>query len=242
MVSLKLRQLSRMETKASPHRQRLWASGQITASLLVRDYVINDVHLEDARQEALLALWEATATWQEGVHSSFEQYAYYVMRGKLFRYLTEKAEDRPVLSRQEKAALRTLRAAVNAGQMVSCALMANLAQETGIQLFRMQQIVGYWYSQHVAITASVCEAAVEPMVELEAYLLDTCQSQSLDDALNKLDDRERLIIAARFMEDPRQTLSQIAKTLNVSIERVRALETRSLKKLRCSMQEFAEHQ
>lgn len=210
------------------------------ASVLVRDYVMNDVHLEDAQQETLLALWEATATWQEGVHSSFDQYAYYVMRGKLFRYLTEKAEDRPILSRQEKEALKSLRAAVNAGQMVSCALMANLAQETGIQLFRLQQIVGYWYSQHVAITANVFEAASEPMVELEEYLLDTSQSESLDEALKKLDERERLIIAARFLEDPRQTLSQLAKTLNVSIERVRTLETRSLKKLRHSMRGFAE--
>lgn len=229
-----------METKVSPNRQRLWAAGQIMASVLVRDYVMNDVHLEDAQQETLLALWEATATWQEGVHSSFDQYAYYVMRGKLFRYLTEKAEDRPILSRQEKEALKSLRAAVNAGQMVSCALMANLAQETGIGLFRLQQIVGYWYSQHVAITANVFEAASEPMVELEEYLLDTSQSESLDEALKKLDERERLIIAARFLEDPRQTLSQLAKTLNVSIERVRTLETRSLKKLRHSMRGFAE--
>lgn len=208
------------------------------AATLVRDYVMNDVHLEDARQETLLALWEATDQWQEGVHSSFELYAYYVMRGKLFRYLVEKAEDRPVLSRQEKAALKGLRQAVKAGHFVSCSLMASLSEESGIDLFRIQQIVGYWYSQHVVITANVFESAAEPMVELENYLLDTSQSRSLDEALKKLDERERLIIAARFLEDPRQTLQQLSKTLGVSIERVRNLETRSLNKLRKSMQGY----
>jgi len=224
-----------MEMKSTPHRQRLWAAGQTLAHVIVRDYCTNESHLEDARQETLLALWEATATWQEGVHSTFEHYAFYVMRGKLFRYLTEKAEDRPVLSRQEREALKSLREAVRAGQLVSSALMASLAEDTGIEIFRLQQIVSYWYSQHVAITANVFEAVAEPMVDLDTYLLDISQSLTLDEALEKLDSRERMIIAARFLEDPRQTLSQLAKTLNVSIERVRALESRSLKKLRHSL-------
>jgi RNA polymerase sigma-32 factor len=225
-----------MEMKASPHRERLWATGQSLACALVKDYVVNETHLEDAHQETLLALWEATGSWQEGVHSSFEHYAFYVMRGKLFRYLTEKAEDKPVLTRLERQSLKGLRDIVRAGQLVSCAVMAKLAEDTGLSLFRVQQIVAYWYNQHVAISANVFEAATEPMVQLEDYLLDTHESQSLDEALKKLDERERLIIAARFLEDPRQTLQQLATTLGISIERVHALETRSLKKLRKAMQ------
>ncbi len=55
--------------------------------------------------------------------------------------------------------------------------------------------------------------------------------------------RERMILEARQMSDPSQTLDQISKTLNVSKERVRQIELRAFKKLRDSIQrEISKHQ
>ncbi len=219
----------------NPHRTRLWNAWTGLAQSVVNDYVFNQEHVDDARQEVMLALWEATATWQADIHSSFDKYAFYVMRGKLFRYLTEKAEDRPTLSRKERDVLKTLRSVMQVGQMVSSGLMAELAKESGIGMFRLQQIVAYWYRGHFAITACAMQAVAEPSLSLEDYVLDTQKENCLSDALATLSERQRLIIAARFLEDPRQTLAQLSSTLGISIERVRVLESKTLKKLRVAL-------
>jgi RNA polymerase sigma factor (sigma-70 family) len=230
-----------MNCSNNPHRHRLWQAWTGLAQAVVRDYVFNQEHVEDAHQEVMMALWEATASWQADIHSSFDRYAFYVMRGKLFRYLTEKAEDRPTLSRKERDVLKTLRSVMKAGQMVSSGLMAELAIESGIGMFRLQQIVSYWYRGHFSITACAIQATKEPSLELEDYLLDSQKEDSLSEALAKLSERERLIIAARFLEDPRQTLAKLALTLGISIERVRVLEGKSLKKLREMLREQPAH-
>ena len=66
--------------------------------------------------------------------------------------------------------------------------------------------------------------------------MDEEAEMRLDAALQRLSERERLIIAARFLEDPRQKLSTLAKTLGISIERVRVIEGKSLQKLRSMLE------
>jgi RNA polymerase sigma-32 factor len=51
-------------------------------------------------------------------------------------------------------------------------------------------------------------------------------------ALKKLDDRERFIIAKRFMDDEPWTLQKLGEHFGTSRERVRQLERRALKKLK----------
>jgi RNA polymerase sigma-32 factor len=50
-----------------------------------------------------------------------------------------------------------------------------------------------------------------------------------------LDERERHILAQRYMSDEPATLKQLAEQFGVSIERVRQLEARGLKRLRESL-------
>jgi RNA polymerase sigma-32 factor len=55
--------------------------------------------------------------------------------------------------------------------------------------------------------------------------------------------RERMILEARQMSDPSQTLDQVSKTLNISKERVRQIELLAFKKLRDSIRrEISKHQ
>lgn len=225
-----------MNSLEPSHRLQLWQSSRPMAHAMVKDYVFNAMHKDDAIQEVMLGLWEATLTWQADLGASFDHYAHYIMRRNLFTYLTEKADDRPTLSRRELDLLKLLKKYLRQGQMISSALMVSLGEETGIDPFRLQQIVAYWYSSHCAITAHVYQESSEALTEFESSVMDEEAEMRLDAALQRLSERERLIIAARFLEDPRQKLSTLAKTLGISIERVRVIEGKSLQKLRSMLE------
>jgi RNA polymerase sigma-32 factor len=57
----------------------------------------------------------------------------------------------------------------------------------------------------------------------------------LHQSMARLDDRERQILAQRYMSDEPATLKQLAEQFGVSIERVRQLEARGLKRMRESL-------
>jgi RNA polymerase sigma-32 factor len=58
------------------------------------------------------------------------------------------------------------------------------------------------------------------------------QKKLLSNALQQLRDRDRFIIERRHLQDAPATLKDLSETLDISIERVRQLEARAMKKLR----------
>lgn len=58
------------------------------------------------------------------------------------------------------------------------------------------------------------------------------EHKKLHQALKELDERALLVIKRRYLDDNKATLSDLAKELNVSIERVRQIETQALKKIK----------
>lgn len=61
----------------------------------------------------------------------------------------------------------------------------------------------------------------------------------LEDALDVLDDRERLIVEKRILSDDSASLASLGRELGVSRERARQLEVRAKKKLRDELKDFA---
>ena len=61
-------------------------------------------------------------------------------------------------------------------------------------------------------------------------------SNLINDALNKLPEREKKIIGARQLSENTLTLQELGKDLGISKERVRQLENRALNKLKLSLQ------
>ena len=64
------------------------------------------------------------------------------------------------------------------------------------------------------------------------------QEQSVADlgvALKNLDERSRDILEQRWLSDSKSTLHELAKTYQVSAERIRQLEKNAMKKIRASM-------
>jgi RNA polymerase sigma-32 factor len=82
----------------------------------------------------------------------------------------------------------------------------------------------------------------EPHKVLEAKQFDHLQSEGLEAALAKLDDRSRRIVEARWLandDGSGATLHELADEFGVSAERIRQIETAAMKKMKASLAEYA---
>ena len=82
----------------------------------------------------------------------------------------------------------------------------------------------------------------EPHKVLEAKQFDHLQSEGLEAALAKLDDRSRRIEEARWLanaDGSGATLHELAAEFGVSAERIRQIETAAMKKMKTSLAEYA---
>ncbi len=81
----------------------------------------------------------------------------------------------------------------------------------------------------------------EPHKVLEAKQFDHLQSEGLEAALAKLDDRSRRIVEARWLandDGSGATLHELAAEFGVSAERIRQIETAAMKKMKASLAEY----
>jgi RNA polymerase sigma-32 factor len=72
----------------------------------------------------------------------------------------------------------------------------------------------------------------DPAAAVEAAEWEEVTSDSLTDALSRLDARSRRIIESRWLADDKLTLHDLADEFGVSAERIRQVEAQALKKLR----------
>jgi len=82
----------------------------------------------------------------------------------------------------------------------------------------------------------------EPTKVLEAQQYDRLQSEGLENALSKLDDRSRRIVEARWLandDGSGATLHDLAGEFGVSAERIRQIEAVALKKMKGSLAAYA---
>lgn len=222
---------------SNDQRLLLWSDHIALANKVVSEHCFREDLREDALQEAKLALWEASEAWSEGMQDTFTHYAWLVMRRKLIIYLTEKATERPRLSQSDREVMRVLKEHLAAGKMITNKLIDSLSADSGVSAFRITQVISYWYFSSVRITASSFSLMSEHDIEDTTCGLEEDDEimAALDTALAELPERDRQIIHARYLSDPIQTLRELASTFGVSIERVRQIEQRAIKKLRTSL-------
>jgi len=72
----------------------------------------------------------------------------------------------------------------------------------------------------------------DPAVRAEEEDWETTASRSLYAGLDRLDERSRHILEARWLADEKRTLQDLADEYGISAERVRQLEANAMKKLR----------
>jgi RNA polymerase sigma-32 factor len=74
-----------------------------------------------------------------------------------------------------------------------------------------------------------------PLLKLEYESDGDNNALKLHTALSKLDERSKDIIRQRYLLDNKSTLDKLSKKYNISIERVRQIETKSLSLLKDNM-------
>jgi RNA polymerase sigma-32 factor len=82
----------------------------------------------------------------------------------------------------------------------------------------------------------------EPTRVMEAKRYDRMQSEGIEAALSKLDDRSRRIVEARWLandDGSGATLHELADEFGVSAERIRQIEAVALKKMKTSLQAYS---
>ena len=72
----------------------------------------------------------------------------------------------------------------------------------------------------------------DPLLKLEYELDGKTESEKLNDAISQLDSRSMDIIKSRYLSDNKMTLNQLATKYDVSIERIRQIENKTLKILK----------
>ena len=89
--------------------------------------------------------------------------------------------------------------------------------------------------------AYLASSSTEPTQVLEARAHDRLQTEGLESALSKLDDRSRRIVEARWLandDGSGATLHELAAEFGVSAERIRQIETAALKKMKGALAEY----
>jgi RNA polymerase sigma-32 factor len=72
----------------------------------------------------------------------------------------------------------------------------------------------------------------DPAIEVERSEWDDDVSGKVIDAMSQLDSRSQAILRARWMNEPKATLHDLADQYGVSAERIRQIEANAIKKLR----------
>ncbi|MEW5008137.1 MAG: RNA polymerase sigma factor RpoH [Cycloclasticus sp.] len=84
----------------------------------------------------------------------------------------------------------------------------------------------------------VTKEELDPASLVEIHNEKAHNSSQLQLALNKLDERSRIILAERWLSEEKSTLHELADKYQVSAERIRQLEKNAMKKVKQELLEF----
>ncbi len=90
---------------------------------------------------------------------------------------------------------------------------------------------------YVALAHYLEDNRYDPAVRLEESNWEESNVNSLEKALEKLDDRSRVILQRRWLNDDKATLHDLAAEYGVSAERIRQLEKNAMNKVKTMMLE-----
>ncbi|HEY6527318.1 MAG TPA: RNA polymerase sigma factor RpoH [Cellvibrionaceae bacterium] len=126
-----------------------------------------------------------------------------------------------------------------------------VAQDLNVEVKHVQEMEGRLFASDAAFDAGVDEdddtayqapvnyledRRFDPAAILEDSDWETSSVNSLEVAIEKLDDRSRDILQRRWLNEDKATLHDLAARYGVSAERIRQLEKNAMKKVRTMME------
>ncbi|MBX3190688.1 MAG: sigma-70 family RNA polymerase sigma factor [Labilithrix sp.] len=201
------------------------------------------VPLEDIIQQGNLGLLKAAKKFDPTRDCRLATYAAYWIRAEIREYVVRAFRVvRLGTTKGERRALRAYR-------RTKITDPEALAAVSGLPAERVRMLLPLLSGREVSLDAGTSDMppavdrlpSTAPTPEDEAAQSEHVlrASRAVRSAVGELDERERMIVEARFMTDDPPTLQELGNRLGVSKERVRQLEERARTKLRDELADFA---
>lgn len=224
-------------------RRRLIEANLRLVVKIAKAYLTPDTALLDLIQDGNLGLLKAASRFDYRKEVRFSTYAAWWIKQAITRSLANRRRAIRLPHRKEDALKRIQRAYNHLSQqLMRTPTIAEIADEVRMERCEVAEIMMVAMGP-VSLDGEINEDAgtVMDLVEDYSYAPDTqVMSDSLKeatkDSLNRLKDRERLVLSYRYALEggQRYTLKRISDELGISPETVRQIEMRALKKLRSS--------
>jgi len=200
------------------------------------------VPIEDVIQQGNLGLLRAASKFDFDKDCRLATYAVYWIRAEIREYVVRAHRVvRLGTTKGERRALRAYRTTKESDP-------DKLAQISGLAPERVALLLPLFQAREASLDAHAPDAppAVDRVVADVPSPEDQAGSNELRErasgavaaALRELNERERMIVRERMMNDDPLTLQELGERLGVSKERVRQLEERARGKLRSSLEGF----
>lgn len=195
------------------------------------------IPLEDIAQQGNIGLLRAAKKFDLDRECRLATYAAYWIRAEIREYVVRAFRVvRLGTTKAERRALRAYRASPHATP-------AELARASGLSEQRIEQLLPCIAAHEVSLdgtvpggrTLDVTRGAPSPEDEVSSAESTARAAEAVREAIRSLDERERLIVRERMMNDDPPTLQELGARLGVSKERVRQLEERAKVKLRARL-------
>jgi RNA polymerase sigma-32 factor len=202
------------------------------------------VPLEDIIQQGNLGLLKAASKFDPDKECRLATYAAYWIRAEIREYVVRAFRVvRLGTTKGERRALRFYRRTKNTDA-------GAVAKASGLDEERVRLLMPLLAGREVSLDAGTHDlppgverlpsAAPTPEDDASRTELAGVAERAVRSAVAELDDRERMIVKARFMNDDPPTLQELGTKLGVSKERVRQLEERARNKLRTELAELSD--
>ncbi len=226
--------------------QRLVMGNLHAVAAIAREYRHFGLPEMDLIQEGTIGLMQAVKRFDPDRGFRLMTYASWWVRAAIHDYILRNWSIVRIgtnkLQRRIFAGLQKARHAIAA---IEGRLDEEVAREYGVSAREFQNVANAFLQRDISLDAEgddappLVVALPAPDATPEEQLLDkdweTRRRQALAEALAALPERDRLIIEKRQLTEEPATLKELAGELGISIERVRQLEARAIKKLRQAM-------
>ncbi|MDQ7004161.1 MAG: RNA polymerase factor sigma-32 [Ghiorsea sp.] len=235
------------EEKDLQAAQRLLLGNLHAVAAIAREYRHFGLPEMDLIQEGTIGLMKAIHRFDPSRGFRLMTYASWWVRAAIHDYILKSwSIVKMGTNKMQRRIFSGLKKAKHAIAAIEGRLDEEVANEYGITGQEFQNIASSFLQRDMSLDSeneegggSMVMALPSPDMHPEEQIIEadwnSHQSDLLHDAMASLSDRDRLIITRRHLSEDPDTLKDLAGELGISIERVRQLEARAMKKLRTTM-------
>ncbi|MBZ0071577.1 MAG: RNA polymerase sigma factor RpoH [Thiohalobacteraceae bacterium] len=219
---------------------------------VARGYGGYGLPLGDLIQEGNIGLMKAVKRFDPSVGVRLVSFAVHWIRAEIHEFILRNWRIVKVATtKAQRKLFFNLRSAKKRLGWLSGAEVEAVAQDLGVKPEVVLEMEARLSGQDIAFESPVGDddddrqfapsgylrdARMDPAAQVEAQDWENHEMQALHSALDRLDERSRDIVQARWLDDSKTTLRELADRHQVSAERIRQIENNAMKKLRSSLE------